>query len=357
MTAAHDQKLQTSVFDTRRIAPDQRFKLWRESIGVIFDTELDRGHDPMRFQARVEGTMFGQVVLGSVASGTQLFTRPLQKILADGNDSYLVQVFLGGGCEVQDGRHTRRVRPGDIYIIDASAPLHAVDTEFTHVTAVIPRDVLSPRLHNPDGHHRRILRGDTPLAQVLYRYMLTLDAQREGMTQADVQAALSALMSLTEGLLNSAGRPRPGGAFEGDPAALDFAALSSARRYIQGALADPQLSPEHVAGALGLSRAQLYRLFKPLGGVAHYIRNRRLRRSLQDLLDPACPPPRISEVGYRWGFRSESDFSRAFKRRYGMSPRDARAAGGLPGLGPAAAVTGGQDRSRDYERWLRALYR
>ena len=45
------------------------------------------------------------------------------------------------------------------------------------------------------------------------------------------------------------------------------------------ALSMPVAGSELVQQALGLSRARLYRAFAPLGGVASYIRARRLKRS------------------------------------------------------------------------------
>lgn len=64
-------------------------------------------------------------------------------------------------------------------------------------------------------------------------------------------------------------------------------------------------------------------LFEPLGGVARYIRGRRLARCHATLSRPG-PRQYIERVAYDHGFGSASQFSRAFFEQFGYSPREAR---------------------------------
>jgi len=129
-----------------------------------------------------------------------------------------------------------------------------------------------------------------------------------------------------------------------------MAVVSRINDFIETNLSDEALGPELVMTALGVSRTQLYRLFQPFGGVASEIQRRRLRRSLQDLLNQSHRRMRIGEIAYRWGFRSQSHYIRAFKRRYGMTPGDAREARVL-------MLTSAQTHTHDYERWIAGLAR
>jgi AraC-like DNA-binding protein len=52
----------------------------------------------------------------------------------------------------------------------------------------------------------------------------------------------------------------------------------SPRRFFDTHLTSPALEADMLVGNFGLSRASLYRLFSPIGGVAAYIRRERLRR-------------------------------------------------------------------------------
>lgn len=339
----------TLMLDTRLLCPDQRFQVWADSIGVIFDPSLDGRHDPALFRAELHAAMYGQVFCGRIDSVTQRFDRSEQKIIADGLDHYIVQVFKSGYCEVVDGNTTRTVRPGDIYIIDAAAPLEAVDYAFEHVTMMIPRDFLADRLVSPDGHHRRIIPGHTPLARLLYDYIITLDAIAPMTPLNERELMVDPFLSLTERLLNHHG-PEIG--LDADNLAINQALLSTIRRFIDVNLGDKRLKPDMICAAHGLSRSALYRLFEPLGGVSNHIRSRRLRHAMKDLLDGGNQNLLIYEIAYRWGFSSETDFTRAFKRKYGISPRMARA------RHMAAFVNARHEAAMfEYETWVRNLSR
>jgi AraC-like DNA-binding protein len=165
------------------------------------------------------------------------------------------------------------------------------------------------------------------------------------MTATDGVAAMAPLLSLTESVLNT---PVPGATGRQDAQAVEFAAINAIKDQIEANLGNRDLSPDTLAAMMGLSRSRLYRLFEPIGGVSKYIRQRRLRRSLQDLFDQSHRSMRIGEIAWRWGFRSESDYSRAFKRRFGLNPRDARDARTRLG-------TNAQPDNSGYERWIRTI--
>jgi AraC-like DNA-binding protein len=71
-------------------------------------------------------------------------------------------------------------------------------------------------------------------------------------------------------------------------------------------------------------------MFKPLGGVANYITERRLRHALRVLSDPASPKVRIKELAHDLGFTHAAAFARAFRRLFGVAPSDIRALRAYP---------------------------
>lgn len=89
-------------------------------------------------------------------------------------------------------------------------------------------------------------------------------------------------------------------------------------RCIEEELCDPALGTDALQRRFFVSRPTLYRMFRPLGGVARYIRERRLllaHRRLRE--EPGCT---ITFLLYDLGFESERQFQRAFQGRFGMSP-------------------------------------
>lgn len=92
-------------------------------------------------------------------------------------------------------------------------------------------------------------------------------------------------------------------------------------KYIDGHLADPELTVETLADAVGLSRVHLHRKLKELVGQSarDYIRGIRLRQAGILLGEKKL---NVSEVAYALGFSNLSHFSTAFKEFYGMSPKE-----------------------------------
>jgi AraC-like DNA-binding protein len=78
-------------------------------------------------------------------------------------------------------------------------------------------------------------------------------------------------------------------------------------------------------GEFGITRSTLYRLFEPLGGVAAYITERRLRYAFRQMTDPLEQHLRVSQLAFDLGFSHPSAFTRAFRGFFGMSPKDVRA--------------------------------
>jgi AraC family transcriptional regulator, positive regulator of tynA and feaB len=90
-----------------------------------------------------------------------------------------------------------------------------------------------------------------------------------------------------------------------------------------------------IAAALAMSARYVSDIFGANEqSVSHYIWERRLQKCHAALADPFQRGRSISSIAFGWGFNDTSHFSRLFKSRYGVSPRDYRArAGGLSGEG------------------------
>jgi AraC-like DNA-binding protein len=76
----------------------------------------------------------------------------------------------------------------------------------------------------------------------------------------------------------------------------------------------------------GMSRAGLYRLFEPQGGVARYIQLCRLQQLRERLDDRAFDDRPLAELAPMVGFSGESHAGRLFKQVFGIAPGAYRAA-------------------------------
>jgi len=107
--------------------------------------------------------------------------------------------------------------------------------------------------------------------------------------------------------------------------------------------------------AFGISRATLYRMFEPEGGLARYMRQRQLRRALTAIASPAHRHLRVLDIATQHGFRTESGFIRAFRRAFGATPSELRTAGGRQVSGGGGEPSVGPADPRDSLGWLLGL--
>lgn len=97
--------------------------------------------------------------------------------------------------------------------------------------------------------------------------------------------------------------------------------LQRAREAIAASLDQP-LSVEAIARAAGISASGLQRLFRLSEGrsVFEHVRHLRLDRALSALQDGRISVQEASAIA---GYSSPANFATAFRRRYGMTPREA----------------------------------
>ncbi|WP_201325260.1 helix-turn-helix domain-containing protein, partial [Burkholderia sp. E168m23] len=97
--------------------------------------------------------------------------------------------------------------------------------------------------------------------------------------------------------------------------------LLTAKQYIATHLGEPELAPQAVADAVGLSLRHLGRLFAAEGeSITQHIWSERLSHAHRELTDARLRKTSIGEIAFRWGFSSQAHFSRAIRERYGASP-------------------------------------
>ncbi len=148
----------------------------------------------------------------------------------------------------------------------------------------------------------------------------------------EAQAVSDTTLQLVVAGLQSARRQAAGAA-----AQAGLASLTDMTNFIEAQLGRADLGPDDLVEAFSLSRATLYRLFEPLGGVSAFILDRRLNRALQAITAPHAAPLRLKQLAHDLGFAHPTSFTRAFKKRFGMPPHEVRTLRSYPGEVQSAA--------------------
>lgn len=301
---------------TDGIAASERLSYWREA--ALRRMEPVRALQEDRpFRGRLRRIVGRDAELIEHATDAVLAVRTPQRCRADGCDDISIDLMLDCTSATLSHGGERRVRPGDLPIVDYSRPIEVVRSRHRTVGIILPRQ----RVHEIVGNDLSRLAGRRLPARgigaLLRQHMrLTFDeaprfspAERIVAVAATVDMALAALASEHQADIEQAG--------DGLHAA--------ARRLIDRDCVNFDLTPDLVALSLRCSRASLYRAFSRRGeSVAAVIWATRLEHAWRMLTSSSHVGLPVSEIALRSGILDQATFSRMFKRRYGLTPREAR---------------------------------
>lgn len=344
-------KLPASIFSTGAYRQPDQFDAWRENISTLFDvTPPARGQSRTPVKAAITAYHLGTLILAKADFDRQGFARSRRKIETGGLNHYLVQLYDRGGLEGSADDRRLVLRHGDVQILDLTQPLDTANSASNTIALVIPREALHNAVGSPEAAnlHGLVVRGDSGLGGLLGDYLRSFAGRIDAFTIDEAPAASRSLLNMVAACFNpiieNAARVR---------AEIAEILVERLKRYLEANLGSPRLSVQQVCAECGISRAHLYRVFDPLGGVAKYVQDRRLARVHADLRNPGRRHLQIAEIARAAGFSSEAHFSRAFRRAFGSTPREVRA--GSLTMGTRNLVTTGASTGFEYLTWIKQL--
>lgn len=150
------------------------------------------------------------------------------------------------------------------------------------------------------------------------------DAARSAFTEADLVDP-SMRKSLGDGILELAKLTLFDRLAGADRIPMVDTFREKVKRYVVRNLGDSELSVDSIAEGLACSKRYLHKGFAQSGAtLSKFIWDERLERTRRDLTCRTMANRSITEIAFNWGFVNSAHFSRRFKNRYGMSPREYR---------------------------------
>jgi AraC-like DNA-binding protein len=250
------------------------------------------------------------------------YDRTARHVARGGIDNYQVTMHLDGGSEFFTGRRTVRTRPGDVLLVDMAeangSHVWPGESGVAHlISLLLPRPLLAPLLAAPDASSGRLVARETAEARRIGEQLLALH-------RGDPQLAPGAAVAGVAGLVAGA----VGQARAAEPAVSDAARamlLAAIKRHIEANLLSEAVGVAALCRRFRLSRASLYRLFEPEGGLVHFVQERRLQHALRRLVSAAGGDMRVIDLAVDYHFSSDNTFVRTFRRRFGVTPGEVRA--------------------------------
>jgi AraC-like DNA-binding protein len=319
-------------FDVCTLPVNRQLHAWLDRMVGVVDLLPTRDEFGRPFRGWIDRYAVGEFLFADCYTDRITQDRTIARISQDNARSIVFHVFFEAapGSELEfPGKRTDTALEGGIFAVDLDQPVRFKRKPCRHVTIFLPRDMLRDVFPDASALHGRKLSPYLPAVRYLVGRVMSFSAQIPYMTPENAHRTLREIVLLiTDAFAEDAG-------LKGSRRALARAmAFDAARRYVHANLHDSDLSPERVVDTLGLSRPTIYRLFQHEGGLAAYIRHLRLRSAAEELV--AWPGLAVQDIAYALGFTSASDFTRAFRRAYGMAPQEIRQPG--DGLRAGAAI-------------------
>ena len=305
-----------ATWSTRPFRPAQQFSRWREAVDathLAWDIALSRQN---AFAAKLKRQSLGSANVIECVCDPCAGKRRGPEIARSDEGYYGVLHVLQGREMLRQGGREAWLKAGDFVLWDSTRPIDfAVGERLHKITLLIPQRLLEATL--PDAHEfvATTVSGLSSRGALFANHLRVLAALRENLPPV----LLPRLMEATLDLLATA--------FVGETeggTATQRTLVARIQAYIHGRLDDPALNPKSIADAHGISVRQLHRVFAAAADltVERWIWNERLARCRHDLTQPGAVA--ISKVAFKWGFSDAAHFSRAFRERYGLAPRDLR---------------------------------
>lgn len=312
----------TRHWSTDAVPAAERFGYWQRAVCegvVVAETESPQ---PGLFAARMAASHATDFGFATFAASGHAVVRSARMVRGGAGAPFLVNLQLDGESRYGEGADTVAVRRGEIAVVNTGRPFRVVfPAAVSRVIAIVPRPLL--RAHIPWCAEIAALKLDNamPAVEPMRAY---LAAAARGLTALDQRTAGAFLENLVN-LLALMLAPRDW-ASRTVSAAQRRARRDALCAYLLRNLANPELAPRRAAAALGISVRLVHRLFEEAGiTFGRWVIERRLEACRRCLDDPAQAARAISDIAFAWGFNELSHFSRAFKTRFGESPRRYRA--------------------------------
>jgi AraC-like DNA-binding protein len=320
-TDAADLGIQIS---TDCVSARERLSYFREALGRSF-TRLDLGpYDdrPVRYEAMVHG-FDGLSVIWGLTNGN--IGRRTQRLLTDGNDDFIFGTVLSG-CSLpsQVGREFRMDAGAAVLLScgDVGAKDYPVPAEF--LTLRIKRRLLDGMAVKPEDALARPIPATTEALRLLVDYV-RLTLKHRQLTSPELRRLFTAhiedLVALAVGATRDAANIAYG-------RGMRAARLQAAKAFITRNIRRADLSAKTASIHLGVSPRYVHLLFETEGlSFNKFVVERRLLRAYEMLSDSRRSDRTITAIALTAGFSDLSHFNRAFRRRFGMTPSEARHAG------------------------------
>lgn len=303
-----------------------RFALWRDVLTSTYcPLDLYRPED-RPFSLRFEFSQLGEVGLGMLEGTVNRLSRTRRHVAASQNDDFVLALNRGRSqLVVAHVGQEHTLKPGMALLLNNSEPGQVRgESENCWLPISVSCRHLLQLVHNAEDLLGRPIDANQAILRHLRGYVGLLEGPDgipdDPLLIAHLGATLADLIALVLGASGDAAQvARSRG--------LRAARLRAIKADIALHLGEMELSVTAVAARQGVSPRYVQMLFEAGGTTfSRFVRGQRLARAHRLLTDLRYATWTMTAVALEAGFGDLSTFNHAFRRAYGGSPSDVRAA-------------------------------
>lgn len=314
------QHLET--FSTARVPTRQRLSYWNRVVKHTLTSALPRLSPDDNFAAEMTCTHLDEIVFFELAcAGARVrypaSNRPLMPA------RFIVQVITEGSSVSRHYGREAKLQTGDFVLIDGrpSAPFEAETVALTRkLHMAIPCELLRRYIACPEDIAGVRMPSDNPVNSLV---ATTIVEFWKRWTTASVNVNSRRFSHALLEMIAAAYENLPKAEWSSRTSAAHHRAQIIS--YIESRLQEPALSPASIASAMRMTVRNLHYVFATgEETVGQYIQRRRLEEGARALRSVVLQGRTLSDIAYDCGFNGATQFGRAFRRHFGVTPSEYR---------------------------------
>jgi len=314
--------LADAAFSTSGVPPPRRAAAWSAAIAASYFPLDLRFSDPERFSGRLARHDFGEVLISRLRSRPLAYRRRPEHLREAGEEDFLLTIPRASPVRFSQMGREVACPPGGFILERGNEPYEFSYAAPCDLIAVkIGMAALAPRLPDPGRWCAIGFDAREGVGALLIDLVRGAEAQAHRMPRAAREAVGRQVLDLLALAVENDARAARSAA-----SSVRAAHLRRIAAFIAARLADPDLGPEAIAAGCGISTRYLHDLCRGDGPTARErVREARLQAARRALTRRG-EGRGVGEIAFAVGFSDASQFSRAYRARFGESPRETRAA-------------------------------
>jgi AraC-like DNA-binding protein len=253
----------------------------------------------------------------TTVSGKSCLVRESHEIGLDGRDGYVVYFSLCGEIQLNQFDRTEKYQTHSTAMLSVADRLvHTKLGDNDTLCLMLPREFVDQRVVRGEDLCVLPAASRNGVRRFFTDTILAFSRDADSMTDDEFAGATRMVGELA--LLAISGTLDPMSALR----SVRTSNLARVKAYIRKEMGIPELTLNDIAHGCGLSLRYLHDLFRHDGRTAReYLTEVRLQHA-RHMLDSATSSATVTDISLACGFVNSSHFSTAFRRAFGISPRD-----------------------------------